>query len=305
MFQERKTNIRSDAVKIDHFNTLVFDSFNYSDRINGYHYTGMKTGGNAVFISKMYWSIAQRVSEALNNPQSHSGLCELFVKLGIPTKFKFEAKFTPTFLIEYKLSKGLDISRACKEMLESKIKFDEYDINVEGIANRGDDFLSVDILDENSWAHFIDDLACLESVINIKAGSIRNIRFSETNTFATLSSGQRNIFHSFIGIASKICSNAVILIDEPEISLHPSWQLKYIEILDSIVRNYSDVSVIIATHSPFVGISGQSSCTVHAYGLHRKGNHVQVERNSETTGWSFDSVLYRIFWNTKLKKFRL
>ncbi|MBY8186655.1 ATP-binding protein [Vibrio fluvialis] len=35
----------------------------------------------------------------------------------------------------------------------------------------------------------------------------------------------------FLGIISSIDDDALILIDEPEISLHPSWQQKFVEIL--------------------------------------------------------------------------
>ena len=44
-------------------------------------------------------------------------------------------------------------------------------------------------------------------------------------------------------------NNSVILIDEPEISLHPQWQRKIIDVYKSIGENNQ---LIIATHSPHI-----------------------------------------------------
>lgn len=64
------------------------------------------------------------------------------------------------------------------------------------------------------------------------------------------SSGQQCILLSTLGIASSIIDNSLILIDEPEISLHPEWQEKYIELLMQVFKDYRGCHFIIATHSP-------------------------------------------------------
>lgn len=64
------------------------------------------------------------------------------------------------------------------------------------------------------------------------------------------SSGEQSIILSILGIASKIKDNCLIVIDEPEICLHPQWQEKYIEILTYTFQNYRSCQFIIATHSP-------------------------------------------------------
>ncbi|GMO11099.1 MAG: AAA family ATPase [Rickettsiales bacterium] len=40
-----------------------------------------------------------------------------------------------------------------------------------------------------------------------------------------------------------------LIIDEPEIHLHPEWQLKYAEVIVELVKN--DIPVIITSHSPY------------------------------------------------------
>ncbi|PNU29376.1 AAA family ATPase, partial [Serratia marcescens] len=64
------------------------------------------------------------------------------------------------------------------------------------------------------------------------------------------SSGEQCILLSLLGIAANISDNTLILIDEPEISLHPEWQEKYISLLMNIFERYQSCLFVIATHSP-------------------------------------------------------
>ncbi len=69
---------------------------------------------------------------------------------------------------------------------------------------------------------------------------------------ASRSSGEQCLFLLFLGIISSIDDNSLILIDEPEISLHPSWQQRFVEILNKSLSKYSGCHFIIATHSPLI-----------------------------------------------------
>ncbi|ANP63641.1 ATP-binding protein [Vibrio alginolyticus] len=69
-----------------------------------------------------------------------------------------------------------------------------------------------------------------------------------------LSSGQLSLISTTFFIASYLRNGAVILIDEPENSLHPSWQRQYISNLKDLFPYY-ECEYHIATHSPMI-ISG-------------------------------------------------
>ncbi|RKS23361.1 putative AbiEii toxin of type IV toxin-antitoxin system [Flavobacterium endophyticum] len=65
------------------------------------------------------------------------------------------------------------------------------------------------------------------------------------------SSGELVLITSIIYISTMIDENTVILIDEPENSLHPKWQKEFSKILFDIFYYYQP-KIIIATHSPII-----------------------------------------------------
>ncbi|MDO6636030.1 AAA family ATPase [Pseudoalteromonas carrageenovora] len=64
-----------------------------------------------------------------------------------------------------------------------------------------------------------------------------------------LSSGEQHELILFYKLIFNSQSNDLILIDEPELSLHISWQNKFIKDLKE-VSSINDISIVIATHSP-------------------------------------------------------
>lgn len=65
----------------------------------------------------------------------------------------------------------------------------------------------------------------------------------------TLSSGEQHQLVLFFELLFETKKNSLILIDEPEISLHVSWQKKFIADLMSII-DLNKFDVVLATHSP-------------------------------------------------------
>ncbi|OCH56833.1 MULTISPECIES: AAA family ATPase [Vibrio] len=66
-----------------------------------------------------------------------------------------------------------------------------------------------------------------------------------------ISSGQLSLISTTFFIAAHLEENAVILIDEPENSLHPDWQRQYIGNLKNLFP-YQGFECHIATHSPML-----------------------------------------------------
>ena len=71
----------------------------------------------------------------------------------------------------------------------------------------------------------------------------------------SLSSGEKQLFLRAMTLKMLDINNSVILIDEPEISLHPKWQQKIVKVYEEIGENNQ---IIIATHSPHIVSSVKS-----------------------------------------------
>ncbi|MEZ5672810.1 MAG: AAA family ATPase [Thiotrichaceae bacterium] len=67
----------------------------------------------------------------------------------------------------------------------------------------------------------------------------------------SLSSGEQHEIVLAYDLLFKTASNSLVLIDEPELSLHISWQKRFLPDLLEIVK-VANFDVIIATHSPFI-----------------------------------------------------
>ena len=71
----------------------------------------------------------------------------------------------------------------------------------------------------------------------------------ETHSVDELSSGEKQIFFRAGSILGYNLHNSIILIDEPEISLHPEWQQNILDFYRKVAGNNQ---LIIATHSPHI-----------------------------------------------------
>ncbi len=68
-----------------------------------------------------------------------------------------------------------------------------------------------------------------------------------------LSSGEKQILMILLTVILKENSNFILLMDEPEISLHVEWQKEF---LDSLVALNPNMQIILATHSPAIVSKG-------------------------------------------------
>ncbi|TAE58916.1 MAG: excinuclease [Nostocales cyanobacterium] len=82
-----------------------------------------------------------------------------------------------------------------------------------------------------------------------------------------LSSGEQHELVILYELLFKVKPNSLILIDEPELSLHVEWQVNFLKDLQEITQ-IANVDVLIATHSPGI-IHDRWDLTVELKGPHR------------------------------------
>ncbi|MND78290.1 hypothetical protein D3C80_700010 [compost metagenome] len=103
-----------------------------------------------------------------------------------------------------------------------------------------------------------DEIIKLYYLIEYDLINVTNIYFYRNNNsiaeipIKDMSSGQLCIISSFSSIAARIKNGTLVFIDEPEISLHPSWASKYIELLQEKFSMFKRCHFIVATHSPHI-----------------------------------------------------
>ncbi|WP_186371977.1 AAA family ATPase [Yersinia alsatica] len=114
------------------------------------------------------------------------------------------------------------------------------------------------------------------SLLNEKMLAFKNIKISQERGFyfvsdfgdeielENLSSGEQNQIVLFYDMIFNTKENSIVLIDEPEISLHVAWQKEFLDGLHKILKVNHIEKVIIATHSPQV-INGKWGLTIDLF----------------------------------------
>lgn len=124
--------------------------------------------------------------------------------------------------------------------------------------------LSIYLEDANAkykvFESIINKLELYEKIVNQKL-TFKKMMLSSSNgitvvsdegkalSLSDLSSGEQEILVLFYKLIFEAEVN-LLLIDEPEISLHIAWQKEIMENLKSVVNLNKNIQVIIATHSP-------------------------------------------------------
>lgn len=105
--------------------------------------------------------------------------------------------------------------------------------------------------------HYIDNELLLGATqILLQHGLVKlmDLKLSKpSNTDMSLrraSSGEQCMLVIMLGIAGHITDHSKVFIDEPEISLHPQWQEKFMSLLIEVFSPYYGCNFYIATHSP-------------------------------------------------------
>ncbi len=88
------------------------------------------------------------------------------------------------------------------------------------------------------------DIDVLSTVVVNKTGIV----FFKNDSLVLLSSGQRLFSYIVINILGAIKKNSLIIIDEPELFLHPTLEIAFISMLKKLLSNYYS-KAILATHS--------------------------------------------------------
>ena len=82
-------------------------------------------------------------------------------------------------------------------------------------------------------------------------GLVARTRNGQKLDLDSLSSGEQHELVLFYDLLFRVNANTLILIDEPELSLHITWQKRFLSDILDIVR-ITNCDVLLATHSIFI-----------------------------------------------------
>ena len=102
-----------------------------------------------------------------------------------------------------------------------------------------------DGLEINFFLEDIDDISKKSEIIKFKNSS------GKVFGIERLSTGEKTLLSKVLNLYFKDIKNQIIFIDEPELSLHPSWQNKILTIYEQFAKEYN-CQIILATHSPHI-----------------------------------------------------
>ena len=112
------------------------------------------------------------------------------------------------------------------------------------------------------------------------------------NFFKKLSSGHKIVMLSLTKIIELAEDKVLIMIDEPELYLHPPLLSSYVRCLSELMRMRNGV-VIVATHSPVL-LQEISRDTV--YKIDRFGGEVTITKpESQTLGQNISTLMSEVF----------
>jgi predicted ATPase len=328
----KKNSVRAEKsdiklpTKILTLSFMVNDKFSFSndkesnekhlENDDGYKYLGIRATSNATYTSTIQKKLLNAILKILKQPQRIQSLNKINDFIGLKNSIEIEYTLKRKTLF----SRGVTVDFLDKRMksILSKKEF----LNKEFVENshvipqdlytfiktlrsrfntcRDRFSFSINTLD-SSVLEFYKNHIYLRLMESLELISSPDIKFLKDDSvdFEHTSSGEKHFIFTMINLLSEIENNTLILIDEPELSLHPSWQMQYIKLLKAITVNFNTTHCLLASHSHFMvsDLTPQSSSLVTL----NKGSSSDGEyRYSklipyDTFAWSAENILYEVF----------
>lgn len=153
-------------------------------------------------------------------------------------------------------------------------------------------------IDQNSLAanEDLNYIYKLKQYDLVQAASVVFYKNGKQIASEEMSSGEFAMLSMVLSISTAASdSHTLILIDEPELSLHPNWQMTIIDNLDRALKNQV-CHLLIATHSHMlVSDLPMNRSSVSQWEKDDDGNLIANRIEENTYGWSAEEVLLKVF----------
>jgi len=114
-----------------------------------------------------------------------------------------------------------------------------------------------------------------------------------------LSTGEKTLISKILYLYIKEIKDSVILIDEPELSLHPAWQNRVLKLYEKFAKE-NNCQIIIATHSPHI-IGSAKNEWIRVLTTNEKNEIKVVDKNLYAHGRDINSILFDVMGEARYR----
>lgn len=302
---------------------FVFKASDVVETADEYEYLGIRQTSNAAWTN----SLSRRISDAFiehSMKKSFSKVTEVLRFLGFEPKVAliyeptlvsvFKSK-TPASRLQARIKRyrksedyrSLTAKKLKEKDIEELLTFINITCKTRDVIKVDNKhavqyFLDLNLTESVPINHIQEDYLLLRSLVDLKLiNQPRLILFKEGEAFdfEYASSGEKHLLFTLLNISTKIKHNSLVLIDEPEISLHPNWQMKYVDCIKKVFRDFCSSHFIIATHSHYIvsDLEPTTSSLVVMSIHNENGKNVRMAElvGYSTYAWSAENILYNVF----------
>lgn len=325
--EEYKFNFKKNGIVVDDNSEIelpscfIAQSFSFADKFNynsvgRYIYLGTRTASNVSYISHVENSIVDIICTKMEKEGFNEFIKILLEFLGFDKKLQIFYEVTSRKKLKLIHNDKSQFTYMYKEFLNSNRRissdigqiFKNHDAEfvyekILNILNKyNGDFkkikYTIDLANISNYYELKDFFVFMRILSYMKILSTPKVNFykyQDQFSIESTSSGEKQIIYSLLNIYSVIRPNSLVIIDEPEISLHPNWQMKYMKLLEVMFCKYSNSHFLIATHSHFmVSDLKKENSSVLVMSRSKKAFSA-ITYDSDTYSWSAEDILYNVF----------
>ena len=306
-------DLRLPTIVACHFG--AFDKFP-TQKVNGsvqtkydvpyYKYVGAHVNGSLISSSAIAFRLLFALNEQMDNRQRQN-ICSILDFIGYDHKIslsyslvmKSKKNGDAKEIISQRVDKDREYSNLSKqEKNEKTIQLYKFYKTKSSLGKVWYDY-NIDFDSDSTSKGSFDELQYIYKLKQYDLVHSANVIFHKQECNITsddMSSGEFAMLSTVLSISAAADNpHTLVLLDEPELSLHPNWQMTLIDNLDRALANQV-CHMIIATHSHMlVSDLPMRRSSVIQLEKDEKGN-LNAEAISECTyGWSAEEVLLKVF----------
>ena len=306
-------DLRFPSVVACHFG--AFDKFP-TQKVNGavqtkydvpyYKYVGAHVNGSMVSSSAIAFRLLFMLNEEMNERQRQN-ICSILDFIGynhrISLSYSIVQKSTKFGAARDVLSQRVDkdreyskLDRQKKDEIVSQI-YNFY--KTKATSNRTQHEYEIDFDKNSTSGESLDELHLIYKLKQYELVNTTNVIFHKQGCDIAsdeMSSGEFAMLSTVLSIsAAANDTHTLILLDEPELSQHPNWQMSLIDNLDRALKD-KVCHMLISTHSHMLvsDLPMRRSAVIQLEKGERGDLHSSTIPDS-TYGWSAEEVLLKVF----------